>query len=433
MRKDQQKIAIIGGGPMGLAVAYELSLKGFKPIIYEADDRLGGMAACFNFDGIEIERYYHFHCLSDFEFIKILEEIGLKKSLKWKKTKMGFFYDKKLYKWGSISSVIQFTHISILTRIRYLLHAARCLTLKDWRHLDKINAVDWLKSWLGENGYLKLWNKLFSFKFYHFSDEISAAWIWSRIHRLGRSRKGLDEKLGFLVNGSQQFINQLKKILLDRGIVINLSTPVLRINPRIKSGAEIITAKGSETFDMVISTIPLPLVGEIFRRSELDIEVTSKYEKLDSLACACVILKTRKKITSNFWTNINDNRFNIPGIVEISNLRDLKDHLTYIPFYMPETHPDYLLDNKNFIDKAWNCVMAINPDLKNNDLISSHCSRYRFAQPVCRTNFYSRLPPIKPFNGIYTVDTNFYYPEDRGISESINFGRNLVNEIFPYY
>ena len=50
---------------MGLSIAYQLSLKGFKPIIYEADNRLGGMTACFDFEGLDIERFYHFHCLSD--------------------------------------------------------------------------------------------------------------------------------------------------------------------------------------------------------------------------------------------------------------------------------------------------------------------------------------------------------------------------------
>ena len=69
MSFKSDKIAIIGGGPMGLAVAYELILKGYKPEIFEADNRLGGMAASFDFEGLEIERYYHFHCLSDYAFL----------------------------------------------------------------------------------------------------------------------------------------------------------------------------------------------------------------------------------------------------------------------------------------------------------------------------------------------------------------------------
>ena len=138
---------------MGLAVAYELTLKGYKPTIFEADNRLGGMASCFDFQGLEIERYYHFHCLNDKGFLKILDEIGLKEQLKWKKTKMGFFYNGKLYRWGSLLSVLIFPKISLLTRIRYLFHAARCLTIQNWHHLDNLKAIDWIKDWLGETGY----------------------------------------------------------------------------------------------------------------------------------------------------------------------------------------------------------------------------------------------------------------------------------------
>ena len=96
---------------------------------------------------------------------------------------------------------------------------------------------------------------------------------------------------------------------------------------------------------------------------------------------------------------------------------------------MPQNHPDYLRDDESFKQDAWKCVKALNPNLKNKDLISSHCSRYKYAQPICEKNFKEKLPDQEPFNGIFTVDTTAYYPEDRGISESIDFGRNLVKKI----
>ena len=46
---------------MGLAVAYQLAKDGHEPVVFEADDRVGGMTATFDFNGLEIERYYHFH------------------------------------------------------------------------------------------------------------------------------------------------------------------------------------------------------------------------------------------------------------------------------------------------------------------------------------------------------------------------------------
>ena len=54
MGNKLDKIAIIGGGPMGLAIAYRLSSLGYKPVLFEADDQLGGMTASINFSGLEI-------------------------------------------------------------------------------------------------------------------------------------------------------------------------------------------------------------------------------------------------------------------------------------------------------------------------------------------------------------------------------------------
>lgn len=429
MNLDSKKIAILGGGPMGLAIAYELTLRGYKPILFEADDRLGGMAACFDFEGLEIERYYHFHCLNDFAFMQLLKEVGIKNQLNWRQTKMGFYYNGRLYKWGSLNSVIQFSRIPWISRIRYLLHAARCLTIRNWLHLDDMTATSWLKKWLGEKGYVVLWEKLFAYKFYHYSDQVSAAWIWSRIRRIGQSRRQLKETLGFLQDGSQQLINEMAKAITTREGEIKLSTPVISIEPQQKSGAILKTREGVEFFDLVISTIPLPLVADIFRAGKVDNSMITKYESLNSVACACVLLKTRHQITTNFWTNINDSRFAIPGVIEMSNLRELNAHISYIPFYMPADHSDYQRPNQAFISDAWSCIKALNPNLKDEDLISSHCSRYRFAQPVCGINYKETLPPQNPFNGVFTVDTTAYYPEDRGISESIGFGRNLVNDI----
>ena len=60
------KCVIVGAGPMGLMAARELLKRGHAVTICERDDRIGGMSASFNFDGLEIERYYHFICKTDF-------------------------------------------------------------------------------------------------------------------------------------------------------------------------------------------------------------------------------------------------------------------------------------------------------------------------------------------------------------------------------
>lgn len=97
---------------------------------------------------------------------------------------------------------------------------------------------------------------------------------------------------------------------------------------------------------------------------------------------------------------------------------------------MPLDNKDYKRPDDMFIKDSWNCLKTINPHLNDDDLVVAKCNRYKFAQPVCSTNFKKTLPKIEPFKGIFTVDTTAYYPEDRGISESIKFGRTLVKQIF---
>ncbi len=423
------KIAIIGGGPMGLAVSYRLSELGYKTVLFEADNQLGGMTASINFSGIEIERYYHFHCLSDTTFIKVLKNLKLKDQLRWKKTSMGFFYQNKLFKWGSIGSVLGFPKLPILTKIRYVFHTLKCLVNADWRNLDKLSATQWLGKWLGKKGFNILWSKLFLYKFYDYSNDISAAWIWSRIKRLGLSRKYFQEYLGFLEGGSKELINSLEASILKNGGEIKISTSVLSILPNRETGARIITNKGEENFDVVISTIPLPLVPKLLKLKKEKQFILEKYQSIISISCACVLLRTNKKVTNNFWTNINDDRFNIPGIIEMSNLRELPFNLVYIPFYMPFNNHLFKRGDEDFINDAWECLKCLNPELKDEDLVDSQCNRYKYAQPICGVNFNSKIPPLEPFKNLYILDTTYYYPEDRGINESLKCGMNLANHI----
>ena len=169
-------------------------------------------------------------------------------------------------------------------------------------------------------------------------------------------------------------------------------------------------------------------MAPVLKAGGVEPALVDRYRALPSVACACVVLQTRRPVTANFWTNVNDSRFAIPGVIEMSNLRHLQGHIAYAPFYIPADHPDYQRPNEAFIADAWACFKAINPQLSDTDLLASHCSRYLFAQPVCGVNFQASLPPLQPFPGVFIADTTAYYPEDRGISESIDFGRKLARQ-----
>lgn len=421
-----ERIAVLGAGPMGLAVAYQLVRDGHNPVVFEADDRVGGMTATFDFSGLEIERYYHFHCISDHAFLRSLDELGIADKMHWVETKMGYWYQGQLQPWGNPVALLKFQGLSLFAKFRYGLHAFLSTKRKDWKPLDHVEATGWIKRWVGAEAYEVLWRRLFDYKFYDFSSNLSAAWIWSRIRRIGRSRYDLfREKLGYLEGGSATLLQALKGYIEGHGGEIRLSTPVSRVV--LEDG----TVKGIEAsgaflaFDRVISTVPLPYVPRLI--PDLPAPLLDAYRSVKNIAVVCVIAKLKKPVTKNFWLNTNDPEMDIPGLVEYTNLRPLDQHIVYVPFYMPAEHPKYQEPDRVFLEKVRRYLEKINPELSDADFIELRASRYRFAQPICEPGYLDRLPPVEvPVKGLWVADTSYYYPEDRGISESIAFGRNMA-------
>lgn len=424
-----RRIAVLGAGPMGLGVAYQLVKDGHKPIVYEADDRVGGMAACFDFGGMSIERYYHFHATSDVAFFEVLGELGLTDKLQWRETKMGYFFQGEVQPWGNPMALLKFKGLSWIAKFRYGLHAFLSTKRNDWRPLDNVEASAWIRRWIGEEAWEVLWRRLFDYKFYDYAYNLSAAWIWSRIRRIGRSRYDLfHEKLGYLDGGSDTLLNAMRDAIVAGGGEFRLSTPVQRviIENGVVKGIE--TKDGIDAFDDIISTVPLPYVPRIM--PNLPADILDRFKSVKNVAVVCVIAKLRKPVTDNFWLNVNDPDMDIPGIVEYTNLRKMGDHIVYVPYYVPGEHPKYLEPNEVFIAKVKRYLKRINPALTDEDFIDVRASRYRFAQPICEPGFLDRLPPIQlPIKGLLVADTSYYYPEDRGISESIGLARKMARMI----
>lgn len=415
---------------MGLAVAYQLVKNGHQVTVFEADDRVGGMTASFDFGGLNIERYYHFICANDQPHFDMISEMGLDDKLKWTKTKMGYYYQGELFPWGNPIALLKFPKLSLVSKIRYGLHAFTSTKRSDWSGLDKKEASSWIKKWVGKQAYDVMWKSLFDLKFYNFSNNLSAAWIWTRIKRIGNSRYSMmEEKLGYLEGGSEVLLIAMKDKIEELGGKIELSSPVRKVE--IEDGKVVgLDVNGQFLeFENVISTVPAPYIPRII--PQLPEKELEQFKALSNIAVVCVIAKLKKAVTENFWLNINDSRMDIPGIVEYSNLNPLDDHIVYVPYYMPAEHEKYSDSNETFVEKVKKHLKLLNPELEDSDFIDIHVSRYRYAQPICDPGFLEKLPPVDlPVEGLYVADTSYYYPEDRGVSEGIRFGTDIANKVF---
>jgi protoporphyrinogen oxidase len=283
-----------------------------------------------------------------------------------------------------------------------------------------------LQGWVGQHAYDVLWRPLFELKFHHFTPNLSAAWIWSRLKRTGTSRKNLlQEELGYLEGGSDTFLDTIAERIAVLGGEIHLNQPVQEI--RLVDGLVrgVVTADGEFEYDRVVSTIPMPYVADMV--PALPADILRRYNSVNNIAVVCVLAHLKTSLSPYFWLNISDPNIDIPGLIEYSNLNPLGGHIVYAPFYIPGEHPDFQQSNDFFVEKVRKYLLAINSDLQDSDILKLAAGRYRYAQPICEPEFPSRLPPINPgVKGLFIADTSFYYPEDRSISESVRLGKKLA-------
>ncbi|HVJ62354.1 MAG TPA: NAD(P)/FAD-dependent oxidoreductase, partial [Tahibacter sp.] len=368
-----------------------------------------------------------FVCKTDDPLFELLTELDMSDKLKWTDTKMGFYCDGRLYKWGTPFALLGFDKLGWIDKFRYALHVMRTKNVKDWRALDKVGVIDWLKANLGERSYKVLWERLFHLKFYEYKDKLSAAWLGTRIKRVALSRKNLfTESLGYIKGGSDALLARMRDFVVARGGRIHLSAPVDQVTSEDGRVRGVVVRGEEHRFDGVISTTPIQYVPKLV--PDLPADFAARIRAIENIPVVCVILKLKQPLSENFWMNICDERIGIPGVIEYSNLNPTTgDAIVYAPFYMPKTHPKYARDNAAFIEETLEYLPKINPAFQRDWVLATHCHRYEFAQAVCPPGFYDMLPPMRtPIAGFSMADTAYYYPEDRSICESVKVAKSLV-------
>jgi protoporphyrinogen oxidase len=415
---------------MGLAAAYRAAKNGHSVDLVEAAPEAGGMAGHFDFDGISLERFYHFVCKSDTPTFELMDELGIGDKMRWRETSMGFFTRGTLFPWGNPVALFRFPHLTLIEKLRYGLFAFVCTRRDRWPAIETETAQQWIIRWCGPRIYDTFWKPLFRHKFYEYSDNISAAWIWTRIRRIGRSRQSLlQEELGYIEGGSLTLIDALCDGIRRHGGRIHLGEGAQRV--LVQSGKVTGVRTGERTIaaDAVISTVPTPLVSALV--PDLPADWKERYEAIHNIGVICVIFKLSRSVSPHFWINVSEPDTEIPGVIEFSKLRPFgADTIVYVPFYMPVTNLKFSWPDERLLQEAFACLQRINPAIAKGDIRATKVARLRYGQPICEPGFAAKIPPIQtPIAGLQIADTCYYYPEDRGIAESVRVGAMMADEI----
>jgi protoporphyrinogen oxidase len=415
---------------MGLAAAYHALEAGHAVEVLEAAQEPGGMAAHFDLAGLSIERFYHFVCKGDIPTIELMDELGIRERMRWKATSMGIFAGGKLHNWGNPIALLKFSEISFFSRLRYGLFAFISVRRNHWDSIETESARSWIIRWCGTEVFDRLWKPLFALKFYQYADNISAAWIWTRIRRVGRSRRSImQEELGYIEGGSQTLVDALCAAIVDRGGRIRTGCPAQKVIVEDNCVTGVVTPEGFVRAEAVISTVPTPLISAMV--PDLPADWKARYESIVNMGICCLVFKLKRSVSPHFWVNVNEPDIEIPGIIEFSNLRNVGDEtVIYVPYYMPNDNIKFTWTDKKLLDEAFGYLRKLNPELTHEDVVASHVARLRYAQPVCEPGFAAKIPPVQTsIKGLQIADTCFYYPEDRGIAESVRLGKEMAAHI----
>jgi len=434
MNPTTKHIAVIGGGIMGVTLAYKLSQQGMNVTLYERGDNLGGLAGYMPYDGLRIDRFYHTILSSDMSMQTLIEESGVKNRLHFTATKQGFYDNSHIYSFNTPLDFMLFPPLNIFQRFRLALQVIYAQFENDWRKIDEIPVENWLIKVSGKGVYNKVWKPLLRAKFDTAFVDVPATYIWSRLKRMMGTRQGVTSKemMCFLENGYYTLIEALATKCEERGVSIKLNTVIEEIVIENGRAVGVRTADGFQPFDALISTLQSPLLGALMPNAPGDFR--EQLMRQEYLGVLCPLLVMKKSLIPYYVLNITDESIPFTAVVETTNLIDPQyvkgHHLVYLPKYLaPNNEMARWPDEK--VKAVWMIhVKRMFPDFDESWITDFIVQRARYVEPIRPIGTLDEIPNLKtPVDRLYMGNTVMIYP-DLGNGEAVTrFSYKIIEQV----
>lgn len=428
------RVAVVGGGFTGLTAAYELAKAGYEVEVIEAAPQLGGLVAGFTLDdGFPLERAYHFLYTTDHHMIGMADELGIRDQLEFHPSSIKAFYQGGTFGFTTPADLLRFAPLSVVDRLRTGLTGLRLQLLRDWRPLTTVTAYEWLCKVNGKTATDIVWKPLLMGKFDVYWDQITMAWLWTRIHVRQTSKiKGeLTERLGYFEGGFRTMVDRWVDELTTRGAVLRTNTKVTRFTEL--DGRPALEINGvTRQFDAVLAAIPS---GAFARAAAEHPAMTPEYEhqlsRIDYLGAKLMIMTTSEPITDSYWHQIHD--LDAPFLVFLSldsligTERTGGRYIYYIGDYVQNDDPLMTMTDDEVRERWFTGLEKLIPAFRRDLVIESHVFAFRDAQHIVDVTYESRIPEMQtPLPGYFLANFSQVFPEDRGTNYAVRDGRKVA-------
>ena len=430
------KIAIIGAGAAGMSAAWDLARAGHMITIYEAESRVGGLASGFQDEGWEwsMEKFYHHWFETDTEILRLADELGVRDQIIFPRPKTSYWINNTIYRSEMNASMLRLP-LSLVSLFRMGLAGVYLKFLTtDWRALERVTADEWMRRWMGDEAYERLWQPLLIGKFSTRYRDVNMAWMWARI-------KTRSIRLGIFKGGFQTFLDTFAEKLKTLGVQFQLGTPVQQIS--VIDGKLTLTVNSVQhQYDRVLTTTSPSLLLRM--ASDLrDTDYGRKVASLESIGALCVVLALKQSLLTDgtYWLNLpatspdkSQTRFPFLALVEHTNWMDRThyggDHLVYCGDYVPVDHEYFRMTEDELIERFTSVLPQINPAFSRDWIRKAWVFRAPYAQPVPGVRHSERIPPLKtPLEGLYWASMSQVYPWDRGTNFAVEIGRRVARQM----
>ena len=427
-------MVVIGGGFCGLAAAYELGRRGIRATVLERDDAIGGLAGSFTAGGARIEKFYHHWFKSDVHVHRLVEELDRSDHVLLRPSRTGIYHADRFFRFTTPADLLRFSPLPFHDRLRLGLLLMRARRRRDWRALEDRAAADWLRSVAGERVYQVVWEPLLRGKFGDLAEEVSAAWLWSKLKLRGGSRSTAGpEQLAYYRGGFAALADTLAAAIRTQGGTVRTDTPAAGL--RVAGGrvTGVVTPQETIAADGVIATPALPITADLVAPHAPG-EYVRNLRRIRYLANVCVVLELDRSLSDYYWMNVNDPGFPFVGVIEHTNFEPASTyagrHVVYLSRYLPASDQFYRLPERAAVAFTVEHLRRMFPDLTGDRILAAHVWRARYAQPVV-VRGYSRLIPATrtPLANLLLATMAQIYPEDRGTNYAIRQGRDAARTL----
>ncbi|ELZ78090.1 hypothetical protein C455_10423 [Haloferax larsenii JCM 13917] len=404
-------IGIVGGGIAGLAAAYRLRKRGHDVRVFEASDSLGGLAATYETNGDDIERYYHHLSKSEETIVELADELGLGDDLQWRIGKNAYYVDGVVHPLDTAWQIAAYPHMSLYDKFRLGM-----LTLgidvrggvpdfdayEELAEYEHTPIEDFVVEHTTRGVYDNFVDPLLDGKFGERKHDVSAAWFLGRVRFRGERDLLRGELLGYFDGGFAPLIDALIEAVGRENIQTGS-----RVTELDTEGDEVDTITVETADETEVHEVDSVVVAAMPNVLE---DLTGFECEIDFQGAVCGLATMSESLMDTYWLNIaHDAPFG--SLIEHTNFvpreRYGGDHLLYVASYVQGPHEDLWQMTDEEVEDVWfDEIEDMFPDFDRSAVEEFKVSRNPRAGPVYERGY---LDLVVPYDLADDVAEGVYY------------------------